>query len=254
MEIGGSGRNRLDFESQQRRTNRTGHHEGSSSKRHSDVSPRATCGAFTITRTQMRISASILVGAVLLLLIAPRSPAPIIEETPAPPTKQKAQAKVPAKTQTSSTAETGMSSRSVQVVLTDKTRATMLYLKNRVQQYESQPLAGKSDVHPDEILEQLRRVLSTRFRNVSISESNSTSRSGGLTMLFELQANVGTISFTTNTVSFTATFKSSGGQTIQTISASGKSMVPYPGFFGTQFSKAVTAVFTDFSQKLAAAR
>jgi hypothetical protein len=72
-------------------------------------------------------------------------------------------------------------------------------------------------------------------------------------MLFDLQAHVGSISFTTNTVSFIATFKSSAGRTIQTISASGKSTVPYPAF-GLQFSNAVSRAFADFSQKLNAAR
>ena len=139
-----------------------------------------------------------------------------------------------------------MTSKSVQVVLTDNTRAAILYLKN----YEGKPF---SNVRTGEILEQLRQALSTRFSNVSISESNSTSRSGGLTMLFDLQAQVGSISFTANTVSFIATFKNSAGRTIQTISASGKSTVPYPAF-SNEFSKAVQRAFTDFSQKLAATR
>jgi hypothetical protein len=72
-------------------------------------------------------------------------------------------------------------------------------------------------------------------------------------MLFDLQAQVGSISFTANTVSFIATFKNSAGRTIQTISASGKSTVPYPAF-SNEFSKAVQRAFTDFSQKLAATR
>jgi hypothetical protein len=173
-------------------------------------------------------------------------PAPIIEETPSPPTKQKAQPKVPAKTKTSSTAETGMSSRSVQVVLSDNTRATMLYLKN----YEGRPF---TDVRSDEPLLQLRQALSTRFGNVSILSGGSSSRSGGLTMFFDLQAHVGSISFTKNTVSFVATFKNSAGRTIQTISASGESSVPYPAF-STEFSKAVSRAFTDFAQKLNAMR
>jgi len=139
-----------------------------------------------------------------------------------------------------------MSSRSVRVVLTQNTRAAILYLKN----YEGKPF---SDVRPNEILEQLRQALSTRFSNVSVSESNSTSRSEGLTMLFDLQAQVGSISFTGNTVSVVATFKNSAGRTIQTISASGKSTVPYPAF-SNEFSKAVQRAFTDFSQKLAATR
>ncbi|HWY49926.1 MAG TPA: hypothetical protein VNW72_00425 [Chthoniobacterales bacterium] len=146
-----------------------------------------------------------------------------------------------------------MNSRSVQVVLTENTRAAILYLKSYVQTYESMPLAGKSDVHPDEILEQLRQTLSTRFSNVSILSGGSHSRSGGLTMLFDLQAHVGSISFTANTVSFIATFKTSSGRTIQTISASGKSTIPYPAF-GTQFPKAVSRAFADFSQKLNATR
>lgn len=72
-------------------------------------------------------------------------------------------------------------------------------------------------------------------------------------MLFDLQAHVGSISFTTNTVSFIATFRNSAGRTIQTISASGKSTVPYPAF-SMQFRKAVSRAFADFSQHLNAAR
>ena len=139
-----------------------------------------------------------------------------------------------------------MNSRSVQVVLTENTRAAILYLKN----YEGKPF---SDVRPDEILQQLRQALSSRFSNVSILESSSPSRSGGLTMLFDLQAHVGSISFTANTVSFVAMFKNSAGRTIQTISASGKSTVPYPAF-SNEFSKAVQRAFADFSQKLSAVR
>jgi hypothetical protein len=181
----------------------------------------------------------------VLLLPAHRLPAPIrdIEETPklAAPTKAKAESKASGK----SASESGMRSHSVTVVLTDNTRAAILYLKN----YEGKPF---SDVRTGEILERLRQALSTRFSNVSISESTSTSRSGGLTMLFDLQAHVGSISFTANTVSFIATFKD-GGRTLQTISASGKSTVPYPAF-SNQFSKAVERVFADFSPKLAAIR
>jgi hypothetical protein len=179
----------------------------------------------------------------VLLLTAHRLPAPIIEEEtpkPAAPTKAKAESKASGK----SASESGMRSHSVTVVLTDNTRAAILYLKN----YEGKPF---SDVRTGEVLERLRQALSTRFSNVSISESNSTSRSGGLTMLFDLQAHVGSISFTANTVSFIATFKNSDGRTIQTISASGKSTVPYPAF-SNQFSKAVERAFADFSPKLIA--
>ena len=186
---------------------------------------------------------------VLFLISAHRLPAPISEEStpqPAPKVKRKAQPKPAAVTKSSPPAETGMSSRSVQVVLTDNTRAAILYLKN----YEGKPF---SDVRPDEILQQLRQALSTRFGNVSISDGSLPSRSEGLTMLFDLQAQVGSISFTTNTVSFVATFKNSAGRTIQTISASGKSTVPYPAF-GMQFPKAVSRAFADFSQKLNAIR
>jgi hypothetical protein len=193
----------------------------------------------------LKIGTSILVGSLLLFLSAHRLPAPIreIEETPKPaaPTKAKVESKAAGK----SASESRMRSHSVTIVLTDNTRAAILYLKN----YEGKPF---SDVRTGEILERLRQALSTRFSNVSISESNSTSRSGGLTMLFDLQAHVGSISFTANTVSFIATFKDSG-RTLQTISASGKSTVPYPAF-SNQFSKAVERVFADFSLKLAAIR
>lgn len=190
----------------------------------------------------MKASASFLLALCLLLITAERLPAPIVEEaTPKPVApKQRAESK------RSSAAESGMRSRSVQVVFTENTRAALLYLKN----YEGKPF---SDVRPDEILQQLRQALSTRFSNVSILESSSPSRSGGLTMLFDLQAHVGSISFTSNTISFIATFKNDAGRTIQTISASGKSTIPYPAF-SIQFPKAVSRAFTDFSQKLNASR
>jgi hypothetical protein len=191
----------------------------------------------------------VVLAAVLLLIPLHRLPAPIVEETtPKPGTapKRKVQSKPLSTTKSAPGAESGMTSKSVQVVLTDNTRAAILYLKN----YEGKPF---SNVRTGEILEQLRQALSTRFSNVSISESNSTSRSGGLTMLFDLQAQVGSISFTGNTVSVIATFKNSAGRTIQTISASGKSTVPYPAF-SNEFSKAVQRAFADFSQKLAATR
>jgi translation elongation factor EF-G len=178
-----------------------------------------------------------------LLMTAHRLPAPIreIEEAPKP-AKPRTESKVSEKPASEDT----MRSHSVTVVLTDNTRAAILYLRN----YEGKM---SSDVRADEILEKLRRALSARFPNVSISESSSLSRSAGLTMLFDLQAHVGSVSFTTNTVSFIATFKNSGSRTIQTISASGKSTIPYPAF-SMQFSKAVEQAFADFSQKLAAVR
>jgi hypothetical protein len=196
----------------------------------------------------LRRASGLWLVATLLVLTARRLPAPIreIPESPTPKAvapKGKSESKMSAKK--SEPAEPGMSSRSVQVILTDNTRAAILYLKS----YDGKAF---SDVRSDEILQQLRQALSTRFSKVSILESSSPSRSGGLTMVFDLQAHVGSISFTTNTVSFTATFKNGAGRTIQTISASGKSSVPYPNF-ALQFPKAVQRAFLDFSQKLAAA-
>ena len=193
-----------------------------------------------------------IIAALLFFSFVPRSPAPIVEEPTPKPAAPKPKSESKASATKSEAAESGMRSRSVQVVLTDNTRAAMIYLKNYVQQYESMPLAVKSDVRPDEILEQLRQTLSTRFSNVSILQGNSSARGSGLTMVFDLQAKVGSVSFTANTVSFAATFKE-GGRTIQTVQASGKSTIPYPAF-GTQFPKAVSRAFADFSQKLNATR
>jgi hypothetical protein len=198
----------------------------------------------------MKNSTSVLIGSLLLFLSAHRLPAPIREEATPKPVAPKQKSESKSSDKSSSTAETGMNSRSVQVIMTDNTKAAIAYLRNHVQTYESMPFAGKSDVRPDEILEQLRRSLSTRFSNVSILSGGGKS---GLTMLFDLQAHVGSISFTTNTVSFVATFKNGSGRTIQTISASGSSIIPYPNF-STQFPKAVAKAFADFSQKLNATR
>ena len=208
------------------------------------LSRRRNDGGNKSSSRAMRCIIRVLLPITLLLITAHRVPAPIVEET-TPQASRPAKSKVVAKP-SPSTADSGMNSRSVQVVLTENTRAAILNLKN----YEGKPF---SDVRPDEILQQLRQALSTRFSNVSILESSSPSRSGGLTMLFDLQAHVGSISFTTNAVSFIATFQNSAGRTIQTISASGKSTVPYPAF-GMQFPKAVSRAFADFSQKLNATR
>jgi hypothetical protein len=191
----------------------------------------------------MKFRRATLLALIFLFLATHRLPAPIREETtPIPAVKSKSKPEPKSSERT----ESGMTSRSVQVVLTDNTRAAILYLKD----YENKPF---SNVRTGEILEQLRQALSIRFSNVSISESSSTSRSGRLTMFFDLQAHVGSISFTANTFSFVATFKNSAGRTIKTISASGKSTVPYPAF-SNEFSKAVQRAFAEFSQKLSAAR
>jgi hypothetical protein len=200
----------------------------------------------------MKFGTRILVGSLLLFLSAHRLPAPIREEVTPKPVAPKQKSESKSLDKSSSTAETGMNSRSVQVIMTDNTKAAIAYLRNHAQTYESMPFAGKSDVRPDEILQQLRQVLSTRFSNVSILSGGASGKSG-LTMLFDLQAHVGSVSFTTNTVSIVATFKNSAGRTTQTISASGSSMIPYPNF-STQFPKAVSKAFADFSQKLNATR
>jgi hypothetical protein len=192
-------------------------------------------------------SLGIIVAVALLLagshqLLAPISEIP--EKTPAP-TNAKRSAK-PATTaapkETSS-----MNSQTVHVVFTENTRASLVALRTHVEMYEKIPFAGRSDVHPDEITERLRQVLSTRFRNVSISNDDSGGR-GGLVMLFDLQTHVGMSSGDKNNVSFVATFKDGNGRAIRTIAAAGTSTVPYPAF-GTRFPAALNAAFTDFSQK-----
>ena len=188
-------------------------------------------------------------------MTAHRAPAPISEEpTPTPSEKHAITSKPKSSETVKSPAKesAGMNSQSVNVVFTENTRAAFVALRTYVEFYEKIPLAGKSDVNPNEITERLRQVLVTRFRNVSISENSSENARNGLVMLFDLQTHVGSYSGNTNTVSFTATFKN-GGRTIQTIAASGSSTIPYPAF-GTRFPKAVAAAFTDFSQRLSGAR
>jgi hypothetical protein len=190
----------------------------------------------------------------LSLMATHRLPAPIVEEpTPtAPQPAIKSKAKNSGAVKSPVKESSGMNSQSVQVIFTENTRAALVALRTYVEIYEKMPFAGKSDVNPNEISERLRQVLATRFRNVSISENSSENARNGLVMLFDLQTHVGSYSGNTNTVSFTATFKN-GGRTIQNISASGSSIIPYPAF-GTRFPKAVAAAFTDFSQKLSVAR
>jgi hypothetical protein len=187
----------------------------------------------------------------LLVITAPRLPAPIMEETPAPtaaskskPTKSST-ANAPAKKSTS------MADQQVEVSLSDNARAALRYLRDYVENYEKMPFAGKSD----EILPRLQQVLSSRFRNVSIITGSSQSRAtkGGLIMVLDLEAKVGSWSGTHDTISLSGTFKDSSGKVLKTLIGSGKSTVPYPAFH-TSYPKALAAALTEFSQKLSAAR
>ena len=69
-------------------------------------------------------------------------------------------------------------------------------------------------------------------------------------MVFDLRAQVGSISFTHNTVELAGTFKDGNGKVLGSVAGSGKSMVPYPNFH-TSFPKAADAAFADFSRNLA---
>ena len=194
---------------------------------------------------------------VLMLVCAHRLPAPIIEESPTPAPSQKhviksrpkesENVKAPVKKTAS------MADQQVDVLLSENAQAALKYLRDYVEKFEKMPFTGKSDVKPDEILQQLQQVLSNRFRTVSIASDSSASHSNrtGLVMVFDLQAHVGSWSGTTNTVSLAGTFKDGNGKTLETVTASGKSTVPYPNFH-TSFPKAVAVAFAECSQKLEA--
>ena len=141
-----------------------------------------------------------------------------------------------------------MADQEVDVVLSESAQGALKKLKDYVEHYEKMPFAGKSDVKPDEILPHLRQALSTRFRSVSIANAGSAHR-GGLVMVFDLQARVGSVSFTHNTVDLTGTFRDGNGKALGSVTGSGKSMVPYPNFH-TSFPRAVDAAFAEFSRNL----
>jgi hypothetical protein len=193
----------------------------------------------------------------LLLITAHRVPAPIVEATPTPgqkhATKSKPKDSEIVKAPLKKTAS--MADQEVDVLLSENTQAALKYLRDYVERFEKMPFAWKSDVKPDEIVQRLQQVLSARFRNVSIlNESDGTrSKKSGLIMVFDLQAHVGSFSGTHNTVSLSGTFKDGNGKVLQTVTASGKSTVPYPAFH-TSFPKAVTAAFAEFSRKLGSYR
>ena len=127
-----------------------------------------------------------------------------------------------------------------------------MHLRTYVETGEKIPFAPKSDVKPDEIVERLRQVLSSRFRNVSVLGAGSRSPDG-LTMLFDLQAHVGMTSGETNSVVLSGTFKDGSGHVIDTITGSGTTKVPYPAW-RTHFPEALEAAFAEFSQKLSRVR
>jgi hypothetical protein len=192
----------------------------------------------------------------LLIMTANRLPAPIIEEaTPTPSqhaTKARPQKSEAVKAHVKKTAT--ITDQQVQVVLSENTRVSLMHLRTYVETGEKIPFAPKSDVKPDEILERLRQVLSNRFRSVLILSDGSGNQPGsGLVMVFDLQAHVGMTSGEKNTVSIAGTFKDGSGKLIQTITAAGSTTVPYPAW-RTHFPEALSAAFTDFSQKLGSYR
>jgi hypothetical protein len=194
-----------------------------------------------------------LLAVVLLLITAPRLPAPIQEipePTPAVKSQQpKSSTKAPARKPA-----TLADAQELRVVLSDGARSALQYLKNYTQTYEHMPFAGKSDVQADEIMEQLRRALSRRFRRVSIANDSSATDAGksGFIMVFDLQAHIAGFSFQKTTVSVSGTFKDDNGKILQTVTATGERTMPYPAF-STRFHEAVAAAFADFSQKLGGA-
>ncbi len=202
-------------------------------------------------RPAMTLTLRLLFTLVLLLIGAHRLPAPISEIPSPTPAQSKPKSKPPAvsKQKTPAQDEAKMTDQAVQVVLSPTTQATLTYLRNYVDKVAHAPFAMKTDVEPNEIVERLRQVLSTRFRSVSIANDSSGQGKTGLIMVFDLQAHVGMVSTQKNTVSFVAIFKTGNGKAIETITASGSSRVPYPNF-RTRFPEALAAAFTEFSQKL----
>jgi hypothetical protein len=173
-------------------------------------------------------------------------PAPVIEEReqPSPTVSSKAKPKASA----SAPKPASLFDRDVEVVLSDSGQAALKYLRDYVEHYEKMPFTGKSDVRPDDILVQLRQALSTRFRNVSIVSEGSARGKGGLIMVLDLQAHVGSFSGTHNELHLSGTFKSDG-RVLASIAGAGKSTVPYPAFH-TSFPKALDAAIADLSRNL----
>jgi hypothetical protein len=189
----------------------------------------------------------------LLLITAHRLPAPISEiptPTPAQSVKPKSRPPSNSKEESSTAKKTAtIADQQVQVVLSENTRVSLMHLRTYVETGEKIPFAPKSDVKPDEILERLRQVLSSRFRSVLILSDGSGSQSGnGLVMVFDLQAHVGMTSGEKNTVSIVGTFKDGSGKALQTITANGSTTVPYPAW-RTHFPEALSAALNEFSQK-----
>jgi hypothetical protein len=185
------------------------------------------------------------IALVLFVTMRPL-PAPVIEEEQPSPTissKPKSKASAPAAKQAS------LSDRDVEVVLSDSGQAALKYLRDYVEHFEKMPFTGKSDVRPDDILPQLRQALSTRFKNVSVANEGSSRGKGGLVMVLDLEAHVGSFSGTHNELHLSGTFKSSDGKVLGSVTGAGKSTVPYPAFH-TSFPKALNAAIADFSRNL----
>jgi hypothetical protein len=129
------------------------------------------------------------------------------------------------------------------LVLTDDTKASLKSLVSKSNLCSTLNFGiGSDDVQPQIITDGIRQVLLKRFKQQGDETKNN------LVMLFDAHVKLGMFSGTTTSLSLTGTFMD-GDQTIDTIKAEGKAVMPYPAI-NFAFHKAALIAFAQFDENL----
>jgi hypothetical protein len=140
--------------------------------------------------------------------------------------------------------------QSVTVVISENTEKALQYLAKHEQTAQRWG-ASPNMATPKDLADRLSQTLNAEFKTFQIV--TNLSLAGGetdLTMVFDLQVKIGTISGQENIVDLTGIFVDRNQQPGEMVKGKGTSRVPYPAF-NTKFADALNAAFAQFAANLA---
>ena len=144
------------------------------------------------------------------------------------------------------------SRQTLHVIISKNTQAAMKYMTDGVNlavRYGNRAAASEAD--PRCVMDTLNQVLSSRFKTVtmSIEPAAASEPHSDLTMLFDVQIKMGSLSGQKNLVDLTGIFMDEAQHPIETVQGKGTSTIPYPAFT-VRFREAVNAAFAEFTSNL----
>jgi hypothetical protein len=151
---------------------------------------------------------------------------------------------------TAAVKEGPLAGQTVRVLLSDNTNMAFAHLD---QARGVRMGMGGEDMDPRKVLDGVTDELRGRFKAVAIGPAAPGERRTDLIMILDAKIAVGSISFTSNRVELTGIFRDEAQEILDTVTAKGESMVPYPNF-ASNFGKALTEARTEFGKALDTAK